>query len=78
MSSSAEISKAVRALYSTITMLLLNQAAIGSTAVAGIWSKNIVDVMIELPESSTIKEAARIWICRQGVPYPSAICRRQR
>ncbi len=33
---------------------------IGSTAIKGIWAKNIVDVMIEIPESSDMKDTARI------------------
>ena len=31
---------------------------IGSTAVQGIWAKDIVDVLVEIPESVDIKEAA--------------------
>ena len=33
---------------------------IGSTAVQGIWAKNIVDVMIEISESSSMKDMARM------------------
>ena len=33
---------------------------IGSTAIAGIWAKNIIDVMVELPESSSLDDAAQI------------------
>ena len=33
---------------------------IGSTAIHGIWAKDIVDVLIELPESSDMKDMARI------------------
>lgn len=33
---------------------------IGSTAIKGIWAKNIVDVMVEVPESSSLKDMARI------------------
>ena len=33
---------------------------IGSTAIQGIWAKNIVDVMIEIPESSDMEAVARI------------------
>jgi GrpB-like predicted nucleotidyltransferase (UPF0157 family) len=33
---------------------------IGSTAINGIWAKNIVDVMIEIPENSDMEEIARI------------------
>ena len=28
---------------------------IGSTTIKGIWAKNIVDVMVEIPESSSLK-----------------------
>ena len=53
-----EIQCELTALLSDLQIIRISH--IGSTAVAGIWAKNIVDVMIELPESSTIKEAARI------------------
>ena len=33
---------------------------IGSTAIKGIWAKNIVDVMVEIPESSRLMDMARI------------------
>ena len=33
---------------------------IGSTAIAGIWAKNIIDVMVELSESSSLDDAAQI------------------
>ncbi len=33
---------------------------IGSTAIQNIWAKNIVDVMVEIPESVDMKEIARI------------------
>ena len=33
---------------------------IGSTAVQGIWAKNIVDVMIEIPQSADMKDIAQI------------------
>ncbi len=33
---------------------------IGSTAIQGIWAKNIVDVMIEIPDSSDMKYTAQI------------------
>ena len=33
---------------------------IGSTAVQEIWAKNIVDVMVEIPENKSMKEVARI------------------
>ena len=49
----------------TLTELLSNQAVIrishiGSTAIQGIWAKNIVDVMIEILESSDMETVARI------------------
>lgn len=33
---------------------------IGSTAIQGIWAKNIVDVMVEIPQSVDMKEIARV------------------
>ena len=33
---------------------------IGSTAVQGIWARNTIDVMVEIPESSDMKDVARI------------------
>jgi len=33
---------------------------IGSTAVQEIWAKNIVDVMVEIPENNSMKDVARI------------------
>ena len=33
---------------------------IGSTAIQGIWAKNIVDVMVELPQSVDMREVARV------------------
>ncbi len=49
----------------TLTGLLAGQPAvrishIGSTAIQDIWAKNIVDVMVETPESSSLKDMARI------------------
>ena len=49
----------------TLTGLLADQPVIrishiGSTAIGGIWAKNIIDVMIEIPESSDMKAMARI------------------
>lgn len=55
--------------YKEIELLLQNLFAgrpihrishIGSTAIAGIWAKNIIDVMIEFPESSHLDNEARI------------------
>ena len=33
---------------------------IGSTAIQGIWAKNIIDVMVEIPQSVDMKEIARV------------------
>ncbi len=33
---------------------------IGSTAIHNIWAKNIVDVMVEIPQSVDMKEIARV------------------
>ena len=48
----------------TLTGLLSDQPVdrishIGSTAVKGIWAKNIVDVLIEIPEGGNMKDVAR-------------------
>ena len=48
----------------TLTGLLSDQPVdrishIGSTAIRGVWAKNIIDVMIEIPESSDMKDTAR-------------------
>ena len=47
----------------TLTGLLAAQPVvrishIGSTAIQGIWAKNIVDVMIEIPQSADMKDIA--------------------
>lgn len=56
------------AYYDEIEALLKNALAecpverishIGSTAISGIWAKNIVDVLIEVPRDSDIEHAAR-------------------
>ena len=49
----------------TLTGLLANQPVvrishIGSTAIQGIWAKNIVDVMVEIPQSADMKDMAQI------------------
>ena len=49
----------------TLTGLLSNQPVvrishIGSTAIQGIWAKDIVDVMVEIPPSADMKDMARI------------------
>ena len=33
---------------------------IGSTAIQGIWAKNIIDVMVEIPQSADMKDIAQI------------------
>ena len=33
---------------------------IGSTAIQGIWAKNIVDAMIEIPQSADMKDIAQL------------------
>ena len=50
---------------STITDLLVSYPVkrishIGSTAIQGIWSKNIVDVLVEISEKADMEEAAHI------------------
>ncbi len=49
----------------TLTELLSEQPVerishIGSTAIQGIWAKNIVDVMIEIPQNADMKDIAQI------------------
>ncbi len=48
----------------TLTSLLSGHVVrisrIGSTAIHGIWEKNIVDVMVEIPQSIDMKEISRI------------------
>ena len=34
---------------------------IGSTAIQGIWAKNIIDVMVEIPQSADMKDIAQIF-----------------
>ena len=53
-----------REIEATITDLLANYhveriSHIGSTAIHGIWAKNIVDVLIEISENADMEEAAR-------------------
>lgn len=48
----------------TLTGLLSDQPVdrishIGSTAIQGIWAKNIIDVLIEIPEGSDMKDMAQ-------------------
>ena len=49
----------------TLTGLLADQPVvrishIGSTAIQGIWAKNIVDVMVEIPQSADMEDVAYI------------------
>ncbi|MGX8703512.1 MAG: GrpB family protein, partial [bacterium] len=49
----------------TLTGLLADQSVvrishIGSTTIQGIWAKNIVDVMVEIPQSADMKDIAQI------------------
>ncbi|MBR4189870.1 MAG: GrpB family protein [Kiritimatiellae bacterium] len=44
---------------------------IGSTAIKGIWAKNIVDVLVEVPESCGLEDLARI-LERNGFAVMSA------
>ena len=49
----------------TLTGLLTDQPVvrishIGSTAIQGIWAKNIVDVMVEIPQSADMEDVAYI------------------
>ena len=49
----------------TLTVLLADQPVvrishIGSTAIQGIWAKNIVDVMVEIPQSVDMKDMAQV------------------
>ena len=49
----------------TLTGLLSDQpivriSHIGSTAIQGIWAKNIVDVMVEIPQSADMKDIAQL------------------
>ena len=53
-----EIEKTLTGLFAGLPVVRISH--IGSTAVQGIWAKNIVDVMIEIPESSDMEAVARI------------------
>ena len=44
---------------------------IGSTAVSGIWAKNIVDVLVELPDNGDMEQAAQL-LARNGFLIMSA------
>ena len=53
-----EIEKTLTALLAD--SLLYRLSHIGSTAIRGIWAKNIVDVMVEIPQSADMKDIAQI------------------
>ena len=53
-----EIKSELKNLLSGCSSLRINH--IGSTAVSGIWAKNIVDVLVEIPMSEDMKNAAEI------------------
>ena len=53
-----EIRKTLRGLLSEQPVERISH--IGSTAIQGIWAKNIVDVMVEIPQSADMKDMAQI------------------
>ena len=53
-----EIEKTLTALLSD--QLVVRISHIGSTAIQGIWAKNIIDVMIEIPQSDDMKDIAQL------------------
>lgn len=53
-----EIEKALTELLSDQPIERISH--IGSTAIQGIWAKNIIDVMIEIPKSSNMNDVAQI------------------
>ena len=53
-----EIEKALTGLLSDQPVVRISH--IGSTAIQGIWAKNIVDVMVEIPKSVDMKDMAQI------------------
>ncbi|MCR4692147.1 MAG: GrpB family protein [Lachnospiraceae bacterium] len=53
-----EIEKLLTGLLSEQPVVRISH--IGSTAVQGIWAKNIVDVMVEIPQGACMKDMARI------------------
>ena len=50
----------LQALISHMNTGVKTGICIGSTAIHGIWAKNIVDVMVEISEKADMKEIARI------------------
>ena len=64
----------------TLTRLLSNQPVvrishIGSTAIQRIWAKNIVDVMVEIPQSVDMKDMAQI-LEQNGFTIMSSVANR--
>ena len=53
-----EIEKTLTGLFAGLPVVRISH--IGSTAVQEIWAKNIVDVMVEIPQSADMKDMARI------------------
>ena len=53
-----EIEKTLAGLLSD--QLVVRISHIGSTAIQGIWAKNIVDMMVEIPQNVDMKDVARI------------------
>ena len=53
-----EIEKILAALLSDQPVVRISH--IGSTAIQGIWAKNIIDVMVEIPQSADMKDIAQI------------------
>lgn len=53
-----EIEKELTRLLSDLHVVRISH--IGSTAVQEIWAKNIVDVMVEIPENNSMKDVSRI------------------
>ncbi len=53
-----EIEKTLRELLSGQPFERISH--IGSTAIQGIWAKNIIDVMVEIPQSADMKDTAQI------------------
>ena len=53
-----EIEKTLTGLLSDQPVVRINH--IGSTAIQGIWAKNIVDVMVEIPQSVDMKDMAQV------------------
>ena len=54
----SEIEDSIKSLLSDYPVYRISH--IGSTAIHGIWAKNIVDVMVEIPQSVDMKEISRI------------------